>query len=111
MRTSALEIDKQKKDELRRLLRDLKRLNIHVVSSDGKVVTNVQEIVRIAKAQSNAASAKQRKTSKRSVPTQQSKTRQTMSWHFSNHVFPGVETQTFSRQEIYEDAEWEKNLH
>lgn len=32
-------------------------------------------------------------------------------WRFSDHVFPGVENKTFNREEIYEDADWEKNLH
>jgi len=32
-------------------------------------------------------------------------------WRFSDHVFQGVEHKTFSREEIYEDADWEKNLH
>lgn len=32
-------------------------------------------------------------------------------WRFSDHVFHGVEHKTFSREEIYEDADWEKNLH
>ena len=32
-------------------------------------------------------------------------------WKFSDHVFPEIENQTFSREEIYEDADWEKNLY
>jgi len=32
-------------------------------------------------------------------------------WKFSDYVFPEIENQTFSREEIYEDADWEKNLY
>ena len=32
-------------------------------------------------------------------------------WVFSNYHFPFPEGTTFRREEIYEDADWEKNLH
>jgi len=45
------------------------------------------------------------------APAPKEKLAKDIQWRFSDHVFQGVEHKTFSREEIYEDADWEKNLH
>jgi len=46
-----------------------------------------------------------------SATVQHEKPAQAIRWEFSNHNFPFPEGATFSREEIYEDADWEKNLY
>lgn len=131
MRTLVLEINEQKKREIEQLLLELKRLNIRILFVDGKAVTDMEEIGKIVEApagsvrvqaatvvQTNTTQALQkgaRKASSSLKTTKEGKRKnksdETVSWQFSNHVFPGIAQKTFSRQEIYEDAEWEKNLH
>lgn len=131
MKTLVLDVTEQKKKAFGQLLRELKRLDIRVLSIDGKAVTDMEELTRIAESPTESTgkqvplSAQQRTTNVVQTGARSShpapkpakagkrkvKTAQTTSWQFSDHIFPGVETKTFSRQEIYEDAEWEKNLH
>lgn len=131
MRTLVLEINEQKKREIEQLLVELKRLNIRILSVDGKAVTDMEEIGKIVEApagsvrvqaatvvQTNTTQALQKGARKASSSLKttkggkrKNKSDETVSWQFSNHVFPGIAQKTFSRQEIYEDAEWEKNLH
>jgi hypothetical protein len=124
MKTLVLEISEHKKKEFGLLLQELRRLNIRILSIDGKAVTDNEQSAQIAQTPSEgtevyaratpekgAVATKKTTRSARKPGKEADKTGKPQPWHFSNHVFPGVETKTFSREEIYEDAEWEKNLH
>jgi len=124
MKTLVLEISEYKKKEFGLLLQELRKLNIRILSIDGKAVTDNEQSAQIAQTPAEGTEVHARATPEKSgVVTKRTtrsarkpgkeadKTGKPQPWHFSNHVFPDAETQTFNRQEIYEDAEWEKNLH
>lgn len=131
MKTLVLEINEQKKQAFGQLLQELKRLNIRIFSIDGQAVTDTEEVVQIDEAPADAnqvpaapmfqksvtnvskkVTRKTRATPKIARSTQHKSQRgEAVSWQFSNHILPGIAQKTFSREEIYEDAAWKKNLH